>query len=71
MTALRRVAKGTTEKRLLNRRNQPNFGLNFYIVNSRGEHAGVSMYAAKYAVCTEQGPQTLDTEPLYPGSATD
>jgi N4-(beta-N-acetylglucosaminyl)-L-asparaginase len=71
MTALKRVAKSTTEKRLLNNRNQPNFGLNFYIVNARGEYAGVSMYAAKYAVCTEKGPETLDTEPLYSGSATD
>jgi hypothetical protein len=31
----------------------------------------VSMYASKFAVCTEQGPQTLDTEPFYQGSATD
>ena len=68
MTALKRVAKATTEKRLLNSRNQPNFGLNFYILNARGEYAGVTMYAAKYAVCTENGAQTLDTEPLYAGS---
>jgi N4-(beta-N-acetylglucosaminyl)-L-asparaginase len=68
MTALKRVAKNTTEKRLLNSRNQPNFGLNFYIVNTRGEYAGVAMYAAKYAVCTENGAQTLDVEPLYAGS---
>ncbi len=71
MTALKRAAKSTTEKRLLNNRNQPNFGLNFYILNARGEYAGVSMYAAKYAVCTEKGPETLDTEPLYQGSPTD
>jgi len=69
MTALRRVAKATTEKRLLNSRNQPNFSLNFYILNGRGEYAGVSMYAAKYAICTDNGPQTLDTEPLYAGAA--
>jgi N4-(beta-N-acetylglucosaminyl)-L-asparaginase len=68
LTALRRVAKATVEKRLLNSRNQPNFGLNFYILNVRGEYAGVSMYPAKYAVCTDQGPQTLNTEPLYLGS---
>ena len=58
----------TAAKRLLNSRNQPNFGLNFYILNARGEYAGVTMYAAKYAVCTENGAQTLDTEPLYAGS---
>ena len=49
----------------------PGFGLNFYIVNAKGEHAGVSMYASTYAVCTEHGGQVLQTEPLYSGSATD
>jgi N4-(beta-N-acetylglucosaminyl)-L-asparaginase len=68
LTALRRAAKATVEKRLLNSRNQPNFSLNFYILNARGEYAGVSMYPAKFAVCTEQGPQTLNTEPLFQGS---
>ena len=65
MTALKRVATSTTEKRLLNNRGVPNFGLNFYILNVRGEFAGVSMYPAKFAVCTENGAQTLDTEALY------
>jgi len=68
ITALKRVAASTTEKRLLNNRGLPNFGLNFYILNVRGEYAGVSMYPAKYAVCTENGAQTVDTEPLYQGS---
>jgi len=68
LTALRRVAKSTVEKRLLNSRNQPNFGLNFYILNVRGEYAGVSMYPARFAVCSEQGAQTLNTEPLFQGS---
>jgi N4-(beta-N-acetylglucosaminyl)-L-asparaginase len=65
MTALKRVVKATTEKRLLNTRGEPNFGLNFYIVNNRGEYAGVALRPAKYAVCTENGAQTLDVEPLY------
>jgi len=68
MTALKRVAEATIEKRLLNKRNQPNFGLNFYVVNVRGEYAGVSMYPGNYAVCTERGPQTLPTESLFQGS---
>jgi N4-(beta-N-acetylglucosaminyl)-L-asparaginase len=71
MTALKRVAKNTVEKRLLNGRNQPNFGLNFYVLNAKAEFAGVSMYAAKYAACTEHGPQTLDTEALFEGRPTD
>jgi N4-(beta-N-acetylglucosaminyl)-L-asparaginase len=67
MAALKRVAANTVEKRLRNDRGQPNFGLNFYVLNRKGEHAGVSMYPSKYAVCTENGPQTLPTEALYPG----
>src|SRR3954469_16960046 len=65
MTALKRVAKDTVEKRLLNAKGQPSLGLNFYILSRSGEFAGVSMQPGKYAACTENGPQTLDTEPLY------
>ena len=71
MAALKRVQKNTIEKRMLNGRGQPNFGLNFYILSAKGEYAGVSMYASKYAVCTEKGPQTLDTEPLLQGQPAD
>ena len=44
MEALRRIQKNTVEKRLLNARGLPNFGINFYVVNKKGEYAGVSMY---------------------------
>jgi N4-(beta-N-acetylglucosaminyl)-L-asparaginase len=71
MTALKRVAKNTIEKRLLNDKGQPNFGLNFYCLNARGEYAGVAMYESTYAVCTEKGPETLKTEALYEGRPTD
>ena len=67
MEALRRIQKNTVEKRLLNPRGLPNFGINFYIVNKKGEYAGVSMYAANYAVCTDNGPQTLPCEALHQG----
>ncbi len=43
--------------------------MNFYILNARGEYAGVSMYQSTYAVCTESGPKTLDTVPLLEGRA--
>src|SRR5215218_6353401 len=71
MTALRRVAKNTIEKRLLNSKGQPNFGLSFYCLNAKGEYAGVAMYESNYAVCTENGPQSLKTDALFTGSATD
>jgi N4-(beta-N-acetylglucosaminyl)-L-asparaginase len=67
--ALRRVQKNTVEKRLLNARGLPNFDLNFYVLNARGDYAGVSMYESHYAVCSEKGAQTLATEALLPGKA--
>ena len=67
LEALRRIKANTVEKRLLNKDGNPAFGINFYVLNARGEHAGVTMYeGAKYAVCTEAGPQTLNCEPLLP-----
>jgi N4-(beta-N-acetylglucosaminyl)-L-asparaginase len=71
LEALKRVQKNTIEKRLLNARGLPNFGLNFYILNAKGEYAGVSMYEASYAVCTEKGPETVATTPLHEGRASD
>jgi N4-(beta-N-acetylglucosaminyl)-L-asparaginase len=67
LEALKRIKANTIEKRLLNSKGNPNFGINFYIINAKGEYAGVSMYEAKYAVCTENGPQVLECEPLFKG----
>lgn len=67
MEALRRIKANTVEKRLLNKDGNPAFGINFYVLNARGEYAGVTMYeGAKYAVCTERGPETLNCEALLP-----
>jgi N4-(beta-N-acetylglucosaminyl)-L-asparaginase len=72
LEALRRVRANTIEKRLLNSQGNPNFGLSFYILNAKGEYAGVSMYdGSTYAVCTENGPQTLPCEGLLQGKPTD
>lgn len=68
MAALERVAANTVEKRLLNSRGLPAFGLSFYVLDKHGEHAGVSMYSSSYAVCTENGPEVLPTEALYDGN---
>ena len=67
LAALERVATNTVEKRLLNPRGLPAFGLSFYVLDARGRHAGVSMYPSSYAVCTENGPETLPTDALYDG----
>jgi N4-(beta-N-acetylglucosaminyl)-L-asparaginase len=70
MEALKRIKDNTVEKRLLNAKGLPSFNVNFYIVNRKGDFAGVAMYAAtrgrpnRYAVCTENGPETRDIEGL-------
>ncbi len=63
---LQRIRKNTIEKRLLDEAGNPNFDLNFYILNAKGEYAGVSFRPSTYAICTENGPQTLATEALLP-----
>jgi N4-(beta-N-acetylglucosaminyl)-L-asparaginase len=70
MSALRRIKANTIEKRLLNDRGEPNFGINFYILTKKGEHAGVGMYGgpnATYAYCDEHGAKTIPLEPLLQG----
>jgi N4-(beta-N-acetylglucosaminyl)-L-asparaginase len=74
MEALRRIQANTIEKRLLNARGLPNFNIRFFALNKRGDYAGVSMYRAgetKFAVCTENGAQAVELEPLLQGSPTD
>jgi N4-(beta-N-acetylglucosaminyl)-L-asparaginase len=74
MTALKRIQTNTVEKRLLNSRGLPNFYVNFYILNASGEYAGVTMYQesnARFAICNEKGPQTLQCEGLLPGKQED
>src|SRR5258705_7441197 len=72
MEVLKRIKSNTIEKRLLNSKGLPNFGINFYILNAKGEYAGVSMYeGASFAICNENGPQTLKAEGLLQGKAGD
>ncbi len=71
MEALRRIKANTIEKRLLNKAGNPAFNLSFYALNKLGEFAGVSMYLTKFAVCTENGPETRNCEPLLQGDGTD
>ena len=72
LTALKRIKDNTVEKRLLNARGLPNFNINFYILNKRGEHAGVTMYNPKnaltYAVCDAQGGRLEKLDALLDGA---
>src|SRR3989454_5414090 len=74
LEALRRIKANTVEKRLLNPRGTPNFYVNFYILNAKGEYAGVTMYEGsntQFAICNESGPRTLSCEGLLPGKPED
>ncbi len=63
--ACKRAKASTVEKRLRKRRGNPNFDVTFCVLDTKGRHAGVSLLSgAKYAVCTENGPDTLACEGL-------
>ena len=86
LDAMRRVHANTVERRLRRPNGEPNFSLSFYILNAKGEHAGVSMYAEnddyrgwagntdrgfmKYAVCDRNGPRMVPCEALLSGVLT-
>jgi len=73
MAGLKRIQENTVEPRLLNSRGEPAFGISFYVLNAKGEYAGVSMYAterSRFAVCTENGGELAPLEPLLEGSAS-
>ena len=70
MEALRRIQGNTVERRLLNARGEPNFNINFYVVNAKGDYAGVTMYnpgTLQFAVCDDKGARLERLEPLLAG----
>jgi N4-(beta-N-acetylglucosaminyl)-L-asparaginase len=87
MEALKRIRANTVEKRLRKANGDPNFNVNFYILNAKGEHAGVGMYGEdddekgwagqkegrfiRYSWCDENGPRTVPVEPLLSGTSDD
>ena len=77
MAALKRVAANTIEKRLLNSRGTPKFDINYYVLNTKGEFAGLSLYEkvgsspVRYSVCDENGPRFMNCDFLFPGTSAD
>lgn len=70
--ALRRIQANTVEKRLLNARGLPNFGINFYVLDTLGRHSGVAMYpGGKYAVCDANGGRQVAMDALLDGKPGD
>jgi N4-(beta-N-acetylglucosaminyl)-L-asparaginase len=66
LEALRRIVANTLERRLRDPKGRPNFQVDFYILDAKGDYAGVSMFPSKFAVCTEKGAETLATSSLFP-----
>ena len=74
MEALKRIRANTVETRLLNARGLPNFNIRFFVLDKKGQHAGVAMYGSgekTFALCTEKGAEAPTLEPLLPGNPTD
>ena len=75
LEACRRIQANTIEPRLLNKRGLPNFNVNFYVINRRGDYAGVALYSpgkgGQFAVCDDKGPRVERIEPLLPGGPND
>jgi N4-(beta-N-acetylglucosaminyl)-L-asparaginase len=74
LEGLRRIQRDTVTPAHLNSRGLPNFNVTLYVLNVRGEYAGVSLYggpAMRYALCTDRGAELRSCDPLLDGSATD
>src|SRR3954468_3670937 len=76
MEALRRIRANTVEKRLLTDKGLPNFYVTFYVLDRTGRYAGADLYGTldgkprQFAVCTENGPELVNVEPLLSGGLT-
>lgn len=63
---MRRVVKHTTQQHLLGADGKPNFGLKFYVLNKRGEYAGISLWGpTKFAVTDANGTRLEECVSLY------
>ncbi len=70
MAGLRRIRENTVERRLLTEEGLPNFDIRFFVLNKKGEYAGVAMYGNRenrFALCTENGAETPYFEGLLEG----
>ncbi len=66
LTALRRIVDWTVESRLLDETGRPNFNVNYYAVNKRGETGGAAIWSGRqHAVNDRQGNRLLDSAYLF------
>lgn len=66
LDVLSRIARSTTESRLLDDEGRPNFNLRLYLLAKNGDHAGVSLWGpSKIAVTDAQGARLEECAFLY------
>ena len=66
LLACKRVVEHTKEKRLLDDNGRPNFNVNFYALNKKGEFGGAAIFGGgKYAVNNGQSNKLVELAYLY------
>jgi len=66
LEALRRIGTFTVDPRLLDEQGRPNFGVNYYAVNKKGEYAGAAIFAgARFAVSVDGDTRVEDSAYLF------
>jgi N4-(beta-N-acetylglucosaminyl)-L-asparaginase len=77
LVVLERIAKTTKQKRLLDDKGRPRFGISFYAVNKQGQHGAASMWSlsgngnpTRYAVADSSGARHEQCASLFDGKAT-
>ena len=77
LDALRRITETTKEKRLLDEKGRPAFGISFYAVNKAGAYAAATMWShrpsgkpSQFAVADAKGARLENTTYLYEGKPT-
>ena len=65
MEACKRIARMTKSPRLLDEKGRPNFQVNFYAVNKKGETGAASLKPARHARMTDNGPEIVDSAALF------
>ena len=66
LTALQRIVDWTVEIRLLDETGRPNFNVNYYAVNKRGETGAAAIWSGRqHAVNDRRGNRLLDSAYLF------
>jgi len=66
LEALKRIVTFTVDPRLMDEQGRPNFGVNYYAVNKKGEYGGAAIFAgARFAVSVDGDNRVEDSAYLF------